>query len=136
MLSTASFTRKSTLTTLLVSIAMLVVVASVGQGDPSASARKETLTVTGPMHTARAAHTATLLHDGRVLITGGFAEDNEGRPFASAERYDPDQGVFTKTGSLTTGRQSHTATLLLDGRVVIAGGYDGTYLAGAELYDP
>ena len=136
MLSTASFTRKSTLAALLVSIALLVVAATVGQGDPSASAREGTLTVTGPMHTARAAHTATLLLDGQVLITGGFAEDNENRPFASAERYDPAQGVFTKTGSLTTGRQSHTATLLLDGRVLIAGGYDGAYLASAELYDP
>lgn len=117
-------------------LVVLVAAASVGRGDAARSTRAGTLTVTGSMHTPRAAHTATLLLDGAVLITGGFAEDAESHPFASAERYDPAQGIFIATGSLTTGRQSHSATLLADGKVLVAGGYDGTYLASAELYDP
>ena len=119
---------------LLAPIALLVLLACVSRGDGSAGAGK--LMVTGEMHTPRSAHTATLLLDGQVLITGGFAGNNEDRPFASAELYDPAQGTFSKTGSLTTGRQSHSATFLLDGRVLITGGYDGSYLASAELYDP
>src|SRR5512140_26592 len=47
-------------------------------------------------------------------------------------------GLFTATGSMHAARGHHTATLLPDGRVLIAGGYDEptTCLAGAELYDP
>ena len=44
-------------------------------------------------------------------------------------------GAFINTGSLTTARSGHTATLLLDGRVLVAGGSPG-FLASAELYDP
>jgi hypothetical protein len=132
----SSSTRKSGLAMLLALLVVLVAAASVGRGDAIPSTRAGTLTDTGPMHTARSAHTATLLLDGQVLITGGFSENDESRALASAELYDPAQGVFTKAGALTTGRQSHSATLLSDGRVLIAGGYDGSYLASAELYDP
>ena len=56
---------------------------------------------------------------------------------ASAELYDPKTGTFSPTGSMTTARVEHTATLLPDGRVLIAGGIMGsTVLASAELYDP
>src|SRR5262249_34862200 len=62
----------------------------------------------------------------------------------SAELYDPTTGTFTATGNLITGRESHTATLLLDGSVLIVGGHGGVpvsgggydKLASAELYDP
>jgi N-acetylneuraminic acid mutarotase len=45
---------------------------------------------------------------------------------------------FCETGSMVTGHQEHTATLLPNGKVLIAGGHDGTstYLTTAELYDP
>ena len=56
---------------------------------------------------------------------------------ASAELYDPASGTWTATGSLTTARASHTATLLPNGKVLVAGGFDSSgCLASAELYDP
>jgi Galactose oxidase, central domain len=103
-----------------------------------------TFTPTGNMTTARVGHTVTLLTDGKVLITGG-ATPNYGDvpPFSSAELYDPSTGSFTATGNMTTGRSGHTATLLPDGKVLIAGGVElanrppGVRAAiSAELYDP
>ena len=56
---------------------------------------------------------------------------------ASAELYDPASGTWTATGSLATARSSHTATLLPNGKVLVAGGIDSVIaLASAELYDP
>ena len=57
---------------------------------------------------------------------------------ATAEIYDPTTGIFAPTGNLATGRYSHTATLLNNGTVLIAGGLDewGNILASAEIYDP
>ena len=43
---------------------------------------------------------------------------------------------FTTTGSLNTARYFHTATLLPSGKVLVAGGYNGSILSSAELYDP
>src|SRR5579862_2073296 len=83
-------------------------------------------TATGNMTTARAGHTATLLPDGKVLISGGggynaatltFADPT----FATSELYDPNTGTFSAAGSMTTPRYSPTATLLKTGTVMIAG---------------
>lgn len=94
-----------------------------------------TITRIGDMTDGRALHTATLLPDGTVLITGGLGSASA---FRSAELFDPSTGRTRSTGSLAIGRMSHTATLLPDGKVLIVGGY-GSGLAGsgsAELYDP
>jgi hypothetical protein len=98
-----------------------------------------TFSPTGSMRTARGFHTATLLSDGRVLIVGGNAGSWSftGAIRASAEIYDPKAGTFSPTGSMSVGRAWHTATLLSDGRVLVAGGeYNGQDLASAEIYDP
>ncbi|WP_410959788.1 kelch repeat-containing protein, partial [Salmonella sp. SAL4356] len=82
----------------------------------------------------RAAHTATLLPNGQVLIAGGFSGDQNS--LASAETFDPAQEKFVSAGNMSVSRSGHTATLLPNGKVLIAGGYNGDYLASAELYDP
>jgi hypothetical protein len=99
-------------------------------------------TATGPANVPRSGHTATLLADGKVLIAGGWTTESPGgtsSAASSAELYDPSTGTFSKTGSMTTNRQGHTATLLADGRVLIAGGANSSRnpaLASAELYEP
>lgn len=86
------------------------------------------------MSTQRAAHTATLLPDGKLLVAGGFAGDENS--LASAEVFDPATSTFAPAGNMNATRAGHTATLLPNGKVLIAGGYNGRYLASAELYDP
>jgi len=94
-------------------------------------------TLAGRMIEARGGHAATPLRDGKVLVVGGRGGTGEGVALASAELYDPSSGRWTATGSLRGARVSHTATLLGDGRVLVAGGYSGaTTVASAELYDP
>jgi hypothetical protein len=89
------------------------------------------------MSTPRADHTATLLANGKVLIAGGVQGLPQAAALATAELYDPATGSFSPTGGMTAARRSHSATLLLDGRVLIAGGNAGSsVLSSAELYDP
>lgn len=90
--------------------------------------------ITGTMTVPRSGHTATLLLNGKVLVTGG----GNGAADASAEVYDPETQSFTPTGIMTEGRIGHRATLLGNsalanyGKVLILGSTDNT----AELYDP
>jgi hypothetical protein len=94
---------------------------------------------TGSLAVPRSEHTATLLTDGRVLIAGGCCASGNAYQ-TSCELYNPTSGgTFGSTGSLNTGRKGHTATLLPNGKVLIAGGTDSTlatYPSLAELYDP
>jgi len=92
-----------------------------------------TFTLVQSMTTARRGHTATLLPDGRVLISGGM-DGAGGLP--SAEIYNPETGLFTATGDMAGARTGHTATLLPDGKVLVAGGKSDGYLAAGEVYDP
>ncbi|MDR0842572.1 MAG: hypothetical protein LBP68_04030 [Acidobacteriota bacterium] len=101
----------------------------------------DTFTLTGAMTTARKDATVTLLPDSRVLFVGGTSLDvGTGAviTLASAEIYDPKTGVFTAIGNMGTARVQHTASLLPDGRVLIAGGESdsGQLLASAEIYNP
>jgi hypothetical protein len=84
--------------------------------------------MTGSMTTARENHTATLLPNGKVMVTGG---DNHSVYLSSSEIYDPATGLWAATGALNTGRAYHKATLLPDGKVLIA---EGNTSSGGELY--
>jgi hypothetical protein len=94
----------------------------------------------GNMNFEREFHTAALLQDGRVLIAGGaIVVDPALYVTNSAELYDPTApGPFVPTGDMAFPREGHTATSLLDGTVLVAGGSDsfGTPLSSAEIYDP
>ena len=88
-----------------------------------------------PMNFFRAHHTASLLHNGKVLVAGGFNGSVDA--IASAELYHPVAGTWTTTGSLNVARTRHSATLLADGRVLVAGGDDGgAKSTSCEVYDP
>ncbi|HET7064061.1 MAG TPA: kelch repeat-containing protein [Rudaea sp.] len=94
-------------------------------------------TPTGSLGTARSQHTATLLDNGKVLVAGGAGSTcTYTCNVASAELYDPASGTWSATGSMAASRFGHTATLLQNGKVLVAGGYGTDYLASAELYDP
>jgi hypothetical protein len=91
------------------------------------------------MMVGRVGFTATLLANGKVLIAGGTNNPYTG-PFAqpSAEIYDPTTGMFARTLDMNVVRAGHTATLLANGKVLIAGGVDSgdSPIGEAELYDP
>ncbi len=93
--------------------------------------------VADELHTQRIFHTATLLPNGKVLVAGGCLEDwcLDDDPLDSGELYDPNTGAWSVTGRLNTPRVRHTATLLPDGRVLVAGGDFGNS-ASYELYNP
>ncbi|HLG99222.1 MAG TPA: hypothetical protein VKX49_23125 [Bryobacteraceae bacterium] len=94
------------------------------------------------------AHSATLLNDGRVLLVGGLTLPGTGGSCsdtnAGAEFFDPKSGTYSKAAPLQVNRNYHTATLLQDGRVLIAGGIlKGAFSApcnaelnSAEIFDP
>jgi hypothetical protein len=108
-------------------------VASAGR-SPTPGQHSGTFIATGSMAIARTGHTATLLQDGRVLVTGGYVGT---LGLLTAELYNPATGTWSLTGAMTARRLWHTATLLPDGRVLIVGG-TGSFepLVSAELYEP
>lgn len=91
---------------------------------------------------------ATLLNNGKVLITGGYVDSYEGSGFGSrgpvhntSELYNPETDSVTKGPDMTSPRDNHTAVLLKDGRVLIFGGLTGkrgkeANNNTAEIYDP
>jgi hypothetical protein len=88
---------------------------------------------TGSLVTARAFHAATLLPDGRVLVTGGFVDVSATRT-ASAEVYDPSTGTFTPAGAMQVGRMVHSSILLTDGRVLVLGGLQAS--TATDIFEP
>jgi hypothetical protein len=84
---------------------------------------------------ARFDHTATALLESKVLLAGGMRAN--GVVLASAEIYDAEAHRFVAAGNMAAKRDGATAVLLNDGRVLIAGGWDGSRsLASAEVFDP
>jgi hypothetical protein len=101
-----------------------------------------TLIPSGRLNAWRRDHAATRLPDGRVLITGGQNINIGGfhvyqDATNAVEIFDPATATFHPIASMHARRASHTATLLGDGRVLIAGGLDGyTPLDSMEIFDP
>src|SRR5581483_6473848 len=136
------------LTALFSALTVLAQMASqAGQFQPASS-----------MNVGRVSHTATLLQNGKVLVTGGRSGYGPPPPGGvdqtpiiegSAELYDPTTDTWTPTGSMITAREMHAALLLTNGEVLVVGGQNfvimtvGDYeypavqhLYSAEIYDP
>lgn len=79
-------------------------------------------TSTGDLNLGRTAHTATVVPNGKVLVVAGVFGPLRSDYTATTELYDPATGSWAFTGSLNNARYSHTATLLAEGRVLVAGG--------------
>jgi WD40 repeat protein len=97
-----------------------------------------TWSLTADMNVTRVYHTATLLHDGRVLVAGGNCEGTDCVTQKSAEIYDPMTQTWLTAAYMNVAREGHTAALMDDGKVLVAGGtgVDGAMLQSAELFDP
>jgi hypothetical protein len=112
------------------------VIATAELFDPATG----TFTPTSEMTTPRSWHTAALLPDGRVLITGGYsgAGYNLLHRLNTAEVYDPSTGKFAPTGNMIHGHECVQANLLGNGKVLLSGGsvLPDDHVPDAELYDP
>jgi N-acetylneuraminic acid mutarotase len=103
-----------------------------------------TWSATGALGTPRRLHTMTKLADGRVLAVGGIAgpPSTPAAGVASAEIFDPAAGAWTPTGSMREARFAHSASLLPDGKVLVAGGnavrsaQSNRALRTCEIFDP
>jgi DNA-binding CsgD family transcriptional regulator len=88
---------------------------------------------------------ATLVDDGSVIVMGGLDTDTGIGCLRSVERYDPASNRWKDEAFMPDGRCSHSATLLDDGRILVAGGYFERpedyrdplpVTAAASIYDP
>lgn len=103
--------------------------------DPS----MDTWIVVPPLYSHGVWHTATLMKDGRVLVVGGTISAGYGSGTERVEVFEPKTMSWTEATSLDYKRSSHTAQLLLDGRVLVAGGAGNNDVpegGDALLYDP
>jgi photosystem II stability/assembly factor-like uncharacterized protein len=104
--------------------------------DPSGNGGLGSWSSAGSLNTARRFHSATLLPNGKVLVTGGYIASPA---LASTEMFDPNTaaglGSWTYSSNLNTARAEPVATLLPSGRVLVAGGSDSSFepLASAEF---
>jgi hypothetical protein len=117
---------------------LLVNVTNPAPGGGQAALNVQVVGGTPSMSTPRSGHTATLLNNGKVLIAGGSSASATGiNGLDTAELYDPVSQTFTAIQStMTTPRTGHTATLLADGTVLLAGGNNSTAAMSAEIYVP
>ncbi|HEY6769343.1 MAG TPA: kelch repeat-containing protein [Candidatus Sulfotelmatobacter sp.] len=135
-----SIARVGHIAVLLRSGKVLVAGGWVGHGSTDSAELYDRTTgkfaVIGKMTARRGEPRATLLANGDVLITGGDGHDGPDGSLASAEIFHASSLSFAATGAMHYARTAHTATLLNNGQVLIAGGKGQTLAAVAELYDP
>ena len=112
-----------------IALGQVTIQASIGSVSGSATLTVGIFASSGNMISPREGHTATVLNNGKVFISGAY--------LGNAELYDPASASFSLTGNPNVARGGNTATLLNDGTVLIVGGYDsnGT-VASAEVYNP
>jgi hypothetical protein len=99
----------------------------------------KTFKYAGYLDKARKAHAASVLKDGRVLITGGstLAQDDSTVVLNTTEIYDSASGSLSAGPALNLARYAHSSTTLIDGTVLLAGGNNGSVdLASLEIFDP
>lgn len=127
----------------LASMTILLIGCGGGGGGNSSSPTGPSFSmISSTMTVPRAEHTQVTLKDGSVLITGGFSSASfPGAALNTAELFDPVSNTFTAISNVMQSlRTNHTATLLPDGKVLLAGGQidnnNGNGSDTAELYDP
>jgi hypothetical protein len=101
----------------------------------SATPTSSTWTLTGAMVNTRYNHSAAVLQNNSVLVTGGFGTQTG--TSKSVEIYSPTGNDWTSVAPMATDRALHTSTTLQNGNVLVVGGYDGLKaLTTIEIYDP
>ncbi len=124
-------------------LAVPAVTASCDTYDPATNLFTPTA---GSMQQGRAIHTAVNLKNGQVWFAGGWNPAVNPTYLATTERFNPTTGLFNSAAPLAQGRAFHTATMSGDGKVLVAGGYNGDnalinannfgILQTAQIYDP
>jgi uncharacterized repeat protein (TIGR01451 family) len=122
----------------LATLTSLFLVGALAVGSLAAD---ENWSPAGDLTLERNSHVATVLSDGRVLVTGGYSPSagNGGYNVQTVEIYDPATNSWSTTGSTANGRNDHAAVRLANGKVLVAGGVNANICASdtsAELYDP
>lgn len=120
---------------------VLVAGGTDGKGHPLASAviydpHHNAWLPAGQMSTERVDHTATLLDNGEVLMVGGSSTSDPPSALASAELYDPASNSWQPVAPMHSRRTRHSAVLLRDGRVLVAGGASYLVEGGGLLMSP
>jgi N-acetylneuraminic acid mutarotase len=135
--------RQQATATLLPSGQVLVAGGASGNSAFLATAERydpatDTWTRAAQMVSPRVWHTATLLPNGQVLVAGGFySATGQTAYLATVERYDPATDTWVRAAQMSSPRSAHTATLLPNGQVLVAGGQnEASFLASTEQYDP
>jgi hypothetical protein len=101
--------------------------------DPSAG----TFVPVGDMIVARQSHHLVRLNDGRVLVVGGGEGPGLANPTTTMEIFDPVTNTFSAAASMNSARMTTVATLLEDGRVLLAYAWNGKKVGrDSEIYDP
>lgn len=102
------------------------------------TAKADAFAPAGSLRTPRRDFTLTALPDGRALASGGADDYGRGHWSAQCDVYDPKTNTWKPTGDLHIARRGHTATVLPDGRVLVAGGQDRDEkpIAEVEIWDP